>query len=313
MSAARSTVRARLGVLAATVGVVAGLVTATPAQAAPAPADTTVGVTGPNSRVYAKGPGQSTWRDLGGAIVGAPAVASDGVLTHYVGLGTNNRLYHRTDVTGWHALTAAAALCTNPTAAYDAVADRVQVACRGGNAALYTFSFAAGDTRPVVQTLTKLGGVVQGSTALVVADEGPIFIARGGEYETEPEYYANTWVRGVSTPWERWNVYCDGSPSAVSTDAAFFFVCQFDADVLVTQTDDFTAPAPTFYEVPGRSVGTVGLAATGDGSTAHVFVQGSDGNLYDRPLTLDGTATAGWTKTTGVLRGGVGAGTTTGL
>ena len=270
-------------------------------------------VTGSNAKVYAKGPGESAWRDLGGAIVGAPAVASDGVVTHYVGLGTNGRLYHRTDVTGWHALTVAAALCSNPTAAYDVVEQRVHVACRGGNAALYTFDFGAQDTRPVVRTLTKLGGVVQGSVAVIVADEGPVFFARGAEYETEPGYYSNTYVRGTAFGWERWHVYCDGSPAAISSEGGFFFVCQFDGDVLVTETDGFTGADPTFYEVPGRSVGTIGLAATGDGSTAHLFVQGTDGNLYDRPLSLDGTSTAGWTRTAGVLRGGVGAGTTTGL
>ncbi len=293
-----------LGMAAATA--MATLAAVAPAQAAHT--GTKVAVTSPNGKVYARTSGISGWRDLGGVAVGAPAVAYANGLTHYIVQGSNSRLYHRTDVSGWAPLSAAQAACSNPTAV--TVDSTVHVACRGGNAALYTLSFPGAQQTPYVASPTKLGGEVVGSTAIAASASGPIFFSVGVGYEVVPGSEANTYIRTLTEGFSHWDTYCASSPAAVNTSTGFFFACQFENGVVAVESSDpsdVSASGYQFYDVAGQTVGTPSLVATGDGSTAQLYVQGSDAKLYDRPLSHMGPLSAGWTRTDGVLTGGVGA------
>ena len=299
----------RLAVLGMAVGTaMATLAAVAPAQAAHA--GTAVAVTSPNGKVYAMTSGTPGWRDLGGVAVGAPAVAYANGLTHYIVQGSNSRLYHRTDVSGWAPLSDAAAACSNPTAVTVVQTGTVHVACRGGNAALYTLSFPGDQRTPYVASPTKLGGQVVGSTAIAASPSGPIFFSVGGAYEVVPGSEANTYTRTLTEGFSRWDTFCADSPAAVNTATGFFFACQFENGVVAVESadpSDVSAEGYQFYDVAGQAVGTPALVATGDGSTAQLYVQGSDAKVYDRPLSHMGPLSAGWTRTDGVVTGGIGA------
>ncbi len=297
----------RLAVLGMAVGTaMATLAAVAPAQAAHE--GTAVAVTSPNGKVYARTSGTAGWRDLGGVALGAPAVAYANGLTHYIVQGSNFRLYHRTDLSGWAPLSDARAVCSNPTAV--TVDSTVHVACRGGNAALYTLSFPGTQQRPYVAAPTKLGGQVVGSTAIAASPSGPIFFSVGSSYEVVPGAEANTYTRTLTEGFSHWDTFCASSPAAVNTATGFFFACQFEDGVFAVESadpSDVSAEGYQFYDVAGQTVGTPALVATGDGSTAHLYVQGSDAKMYDRPLSHLGPLSPGWTRTDGVLTGGVGA------
>lgn len=183
----RAVIRSLMAVLMAALAI--GLVSPSAKADTALPAGTAIAVAGANSQVYVRGPGQLGFTNWGGLVVGSPAVVMVQNITHVLALGTNNYVYHKSDRTGWHRLTTLPYYCTHISATFDGTT--IVGACRGGQGALYTFDFDALEDVPVVTEMTKLGGLFQGTPAVIVTDAGPTFFVVGGAY------VSNNWIYNV--------------------------------------------------------------------------------------------------------------------
>lgn len=278
----------------------------TGAQAA-VPDGVALAVTGANRALYVQTAGSSSWTNLGGQLLSAPAVASWGGVTHYVGTGTNKTLYHRTNTTGWHRL--GPAYCTDVSAT--AAERRVFLSCRGGNGALYTTDFDATLQRPATPTMTKIGGSVLGAVPVMMTEFGVMFLARAASYTEAGETF-NTYTWTEEFGFQRFYVRCDSTPAMVYSMTTDFMACQQGAGVVTVEAGYYPSEPEesdfNIYDVPGQVINTPALALTGEG-TAELFVQGSNGAVYHRGLSVDGPTGAGWTKINSIVIGGVAAAT----
>lgn len=291
-----TTMRRAIGCLMAVV--LAGFGLAAPAVATPpGTAVAAAGILGP---LYTQGPG-SGWVNLGGQIVGAPAMVVAGGMTHYIATGTNRVLYHRTDTTGWTRMAAPEVWCVHVSAV--AIAGTITVACVGANSALYSLQFPASARYPFLQVadLTRIGGRIYGS-ASVVDDAGtPRFFVVGGTYP-DGGTGSNTYTT-TGSGWTRWNTYCLGAVGASYTDTLKVVACQQDFDFVRIETGSATGEW-TARSVPGRTAFAPAIVPTGDGSTAQLFLVGTNYVPYSRAIAYADAGT-GWTSLGGLVNWGI--------
>jgi hypothetical protein len=307
----RAVIRSLMAVLMAALAI--GLVSPSAKADTALPAGTAIAVAGANSQVYVRGPGQLGFTNWGGLVVGSPAVVMVQNITHVLALGTNNYVYHKSDRTGWHRLTTLPYYCTHISATFDGTT--IVGACRGGQGALYTFDFDALEDVPVVTEMTKLGGLFQGTPAVIVTDAGPTFFVVGGAY------VSNNWIYNVhewteDEGWVPYYTYCQGPPAASSTVYNYFFACQRQpGEVLVESWQPGGEDGVwNVYTFAGATIGTIGLAPTGTGLTAQLYVAGSNTAVYTKMVDHAGSTIATpWTALGGLTLYGVSASTTLNL
>ena len=281
---------ARLAVIA--LGAVSMVASTTGAQAAPA--GTTMAVTGLNKALYVQGPGPDVWTNLGGTLIAAPAVAVSGGLVHYIGIGSNGRLYHRTTSTGWAVMAPADLLCSHVSAT--ATPSTVTAACTAtADGSVNTVSFPATATQPFVSAPVNWGGVVYGPVA-IVSDGGTLrVIARGGPYN-DAGGVSNTYTKTQGGSWTVWHTYCQTSPGAVFTASLKVVACQTTPDYVLIETGT-AAGEWQALTVTGRTLAAPGVAASATGAT--VFVVGTNSSPYYRPVSFANPG-PGWTKMSGL-------------
>jgi hypothetical protein len=281
---------ARLAVIV--LGVVSMVASTTGAQAAPT--GTTLAVTGLNKALYVQGPGPDQWTNLGGARIAAPAVAVSGGLTHYVGIGTNGRLYHRTTSTGWAVLAPADLLCAHVAAV--AIAGTVTAACTAtADGSVRTVSFPGTATQPYDSAPVNWGGVVYGPVA-IVNDAGTVrVIARGAQY-LDSGGVSNTYTKTQGGSWAAWHTFCQSPPGAVFTANLKVVACQTNPDYVLIETGSASGEWHSLT-VAGRTPAAPGAAATASGAT--VFVVGTNSSPYYRPVSFANPG-PGWTKMSGL-------------
>lgn len=280
----------------------------------PLPSGTTIAVTGSNRALYVRGPAQLGFSNWGGQLVNAPAIAYTNGITHVIGIGTNNILYHRTAETGWHRLMPDNYYCTDVSASADN--GIVYVACRGGNGALYTFQFAGTNQTPFVTTLVKLGGWFMGAVGVVITDAGPTYYVTGGSYlkdEGGQTYEFNVWYRTATGPWNRYDTYCQGPPAVSSTATTYYFACRYTPRQVLVESWRPGGDKGTWvvYALPGSIQGNPALAPIGNGNNAQLYVAGTDTRIFTKYVDVEKTTTAlPWTDLGGRTIGGVSASTT---
>lgn len=290
---------------AAIAAVIAGSMS--PAQAV-LPNDVVVAVAGINGPMYKLTP--TGWLNMGGIIVTAPAVARGGGLTHYIAMGSNKTLYHRTDSTGWAAMQPTGVQCSHATAL--ATGGTVYIACTGLNKALYTLSFPASQTNPFPTNLTKLGGVIDGPAAILNTGAGLRYLVKGGAYDADDDgiidynLYTNN-----GTGWSRWDGYCSTPPGGTQTPDLLVVTCgrsylDGTRDIAI-YTDDGTGVWESY--AAGATDYAPAVAATGSTTSALIVLQGTNGAVYTRGVQHQDVGTA-WVKEGGVVKYGVGAATT---
>lgn len=299
--------RAALAAVVAASTVIAG---GSAAQAA-VPDGVVIAVTGSNKALYVQTAGQANWKNLGGQLATAPAVVSWNGVTHYVASGTNQVLYHRTGTTGWHRL--APGYCTHVTAI--AAAGQVQVACRGGNAVLYTGTFDATLQSPTIAKLKAgPGRPILGAAAIInTYPDVPSYYARGATYLTghgpDGDTYANTYNYTHRYGWQehRRDEPCQSDMAKAHEPGVIYEVCQVDDGVIVVDVEysDESGWVRDWYPLAGQISGTPSVVITDYG--AELFVRGSNGAVYHRPIDVWGPLDDRWTKINAVVIGGVAA------
>ncbi|PIE26976.1 MAG: hypothetical protein CSA58_06680 [Micrococcales bacterium] len=263
-------------------------------------------VTGLTKNAYMRDPGDRGWTNLGGGMVGAPAVAHVNGLTHIIAQSRTGYLVHRTQNTGYHPITTSGR-CRNPSAA--AAGTRVTIACIGMNRHGYTLTFDGTQEQPALQPLRDIGGGLD-SIEVMHADNDPVFAVTGGWYtarEGGQTWRANTYVKDEtqSSSWQRLSLPCDGPLASTLSASHWFSSCQTGSAMSVLVMD--ANKTPEVFTVPGRAAGKIGIAPVGDGSKAVLAVQGLDGYIRYRHVTMNGSVQSHWTQLSGAAKGGVAA------
>lgn len=208
------------------------------------------------------------WTNLGGVLASAPAIVYAGPdRTHFIAMGVNNRLYHRTLKTGWARMAPDNYYCTDVGASLSPDALSVVVACRGGNAALYAFEFPSDEDYPYLTSYRNLGGVIYGapSVASLSALGGhnePRFLVRGG-----PRTSSNVWQRTYSYGWsaltpmdgsQPQTIMCDRPPAQGESVGVESWGCQSDATTI--QIIHNSGLSSHVESITGKGLGVPSLA-----------------------------------------------------
>ncbi len=247
-----------------------------------------VAVTGTNQALYVRRDTDPGWTNLGGQLIAAPAVArtSSGVV-HYLGIGTNSRLYQRTDSTDWRPLTTIAYQCAQITAAAAPTGSTITGGCTAAaNNALYTFSFDGSQLQPTVDVLTKVtpSNTVYSPAqiAWTAATPSTAYALFKGAGTSLGDAYRVDLPGGAITP----QAHASVRGPAVSAGGHYQAYQKADNTIVV-----FTPS--THYSLPAQSKGVPAIVEHGDG-TADLYVTGINGSLYAWHITSTGPGPQTW-------------------
>jgi hypothetical protein len=267
--------------------------------------DVAVGVEGQNGSLYVQAPQLAAgWQDLGGQIVGPPAVAavpnSDGTSPAspwFFATGTNKGMYVRSLTVGWERVGPQPASCLGSPAAVITTIGGVTtltVACEGTNRALYydTASVPSSGLPTFTSGWKDLGGTLAAGPAVAAVNNTMTFFALG----TTGHIYTRTLATGFAEqPWT-----CTGSPAAVTPAAgATVFACHGGGNALWEASSTGTGGWSSPVSLGGTLTGSPAMAATGE--QLEFFAEGPNTSVYERTLI------ANWASLGGSVIGGVGA------
>lgn len=291
----------------ATVGTV--WVMSTAAAKEPIPQSVVIGT---NGALYARAHRATSYRNLGGVLVGAPVVmqTSDGE-NLYLGQSPNNGLYVRTDTLGWQRLNLPKDVCLDPDAVLDG-GDLV-IGCRGGNGKLYLARVAyVPGTLPFVSSWTGRGGLISGGPGVAVdpLTGDATFVVTGGSYGA-----GNVYATDESMPagsFRRVPMTCAASPALeIATDlydeslVDTFIACAGTGQALMVYQgvgEDYRVDS-----FGGRITGRPGLQASWFGE-ARATVVGVNNGIYE--ISINGNGSWYFERQPGTGLTGSGAGAT---
>lgn len=263
-----------------------------------------VAVTGTNGHLYATSPGSTTFQNLGGSLIGPPAVTYANGRYFFVVRGTDNALYVRTFTTGFTRLVSGSTYCIGPDVASDG--STLAVGCEGSNGALYAAEVAAPKSgNPVIASLSNEGGKLDAGPGLSFFNSkaaaeavGAAYDFHGGTYDTYTRpLVSGGWTADASS-------YC-GASMIVSSYISYgweYQGCEYATShaLYFVRADYKGGCAGGGGAIEGR----IGIAVTGKGSAALFFVEGTNGALY---LTTSVCGSSKFTKIAGAAEGGVAA------
>jgi hypothetical protein len=117
----------------------------------------------------------SAWKNLGGILANGPAAAPVGGTMTYFVLGTNGKIYTRTNGTGF---TASPWACLGrPAAAAEPASSDTLFACQGSNHALWLSANGGAGWTPAV----SLGGILSGGPAVAATSHAADLLAEGSD------------------------------------------------------------------------------------------------------------------------------------
>lgn len=266
------------------------------------------GVVGRTTDALYAGHGYGSHYDgLGGRLVAAPAVARIGASNPsnppnvlYVGTGTDNQLWARTDTLGWRRLSSTGTFCKGGPGAFIAGSSALTVACRGGDDALYYAEATIGDgSIPVMNTWKRLGGILSAGPAIGISQQkgdAITFLVVG----QDGRIYENTKAGYAAMPWQ-----CKGHVAFNSLGDTSWFGCRGLNDALWVARNTPSGWGGVF------SLGGVLTAGPGVavGANASVFlVQGGDNGVWQRIVNNEsGNPTGGYASNGGQIKFGVNA------
>lgn len=301
----------RVAAVGGATAAVVGASVAGPAYAAPVPPkDIVLSVASPSGPMYRWVPGNTGFLQSGGKPIAEPTVSvSSTGMYHYVIANSDGKLYHRTETTGWSTFTPSTWRCTN--IASGSFQDQIYVTCRTTQGGVAWMQFPGNQAKPKVTTLNRLGGNVQGEIGVVHDGTEVGLIAKGGTYGPNAnQEFGNTYVRAISDAgWTRLGPWCDTPPGATMGAKLQVISCgwndtRYPQGVLVI-TDNYSSDTSADSKlVSGKSTDTPGVALTGDGSRAAIFLRGGNGAVYGRTVGYASAGTA-WTNFGGIIRWGV--------
>ena len=244
-----------------------------------------VAVTGTDNGLWVKYTDEANFRNLGGILTDAPAVALGYEADYFVGVGGDRSLWVRTLDRGWQRLGQANARCAGVSAVVSA--DLFVVACRGDDNAGWVAwgQVPSGDGIPTIGNFVRLGGVLKHGLSVIDAadysNDNPranaIYIGVG----TDNRPYFNP---GGGRPWQLAdNTTCGGT--LTFSEFGDVGACRnLSTDAM--KTFHFNRED---YPMTGRVQGRTGVAVDlEDGDTRH-YALGIDGNIYVARQAPDGT------------------------
>jgi hypothetical protein len=259
-----------------------------------------VGVVGTDGGLWTLTNGSSTFTSLGGGLLGAPAVISipqpsGHGIPLYIATGTDHNLYVRNDTKGWQPLTNSAIYCKdNPAGIVNG--GTLTLACTGSDNALYDAEtpVPAGTNLPSISASAwhSLGGASLYGPAVGVVGGVVTF----GVVGTDQAAYFRT----LTTPYVKQDGWaCTGHLALASVSTTAYFACHGYSDNALYYSTNTGGGWGAPVSLGGVLIGGPGIAATSAGPT--IFVEGSDGALYQR------SPTTGFTRVGGKLQFGAAA------
>lgn len=298
----------RRAVTALAVAATLALTGSTASQAGIPDYQVTIGATGIKDPLYSTpGTAPAAWTNLGGRLASAPSVVVAGGLTHYIGIGINGYLYHRTADTPWAQMAPTTFRCKYVSAV--AYFGDVYMACTGLNKALYYVDFADVETAPMIQTWSKADGLLVDGPA--TAFPGEYWLAKGPAYDNGDGTTGNLY-RHDGSQWAQTGGWCDTPPALADSPTAsvLAMACGLTADngtrSIYVSTYDYFDDNETSLEVAGATDYAPALAVNGDGNSFALVVQGTNAKVYTKTIAFDDLERP-WTNLGGVVKFGVGA------
>jgi hypothetical protein len=169
-----------------------------------------IAVDGSDNSLHVQAPQLSAgWHNLGGTILGAPAVAavpSSGAYANplFVAVANDHNLWIRSLTAGWQKLVSGYCL-DNPAALV--TGSTLYVACEASNHTLwYGKTTLPASGLPHIGGLSSLGGGLSAGPAMATVAGTPTFFISAGNHKL--------WTRTVSTGWVARTLTCNGHPAA---------------------------------------------------------------------------------------------------
>lgn len=241
------------------------------------------------------GPGFAAY---GGHLLAAPAVAATANGNHlYVVLGTDHRLYQRTDTSDYQ-LATPADYCLDSPGLYVS-GGSATIACEGGDHQLYANDGSI-DSAGIFHATAWLGygGILVSGPTVALVQGATHFLVEGGDH--------TVWDRTAATPFVPRGWACFGHQAVASLAGQAFFACHGTdgrAWSAVNTGTGWSGARP----LGGALVDGTGLAAYSGGET--LYVEGTDGRVYSMALDAGGAPRRGFVDYGGRATAGTGAAT----
>lgn len=245
------------------------------------------GVVGQGDNALYQGHGFGGQYDgLGGQLLAAPAVtriakadAAEVAIPLYVGTGTDNQLWARTDTMGWRRLSSSGSFCKGTPGALvfspSAGVQTLIAACRGGDDALYRASGTITTTTiPDLNNWTRLGGKLGAGPSIGIDQGTPQKLVTYLVPGPDGRVYRNQGAVGgfAAMPW-----ICKGHVAFNTLNTTSWFGCRGTDDALWAAENTADGWGNVF-SLGGKLNDGPGVAVTG--GSAVFFVQGTDNVVY---------------------------------
>ncbi|GAC1340127.1 MAG: hypothetical protein NVSMB29_08560 [Candidatus Dormibacteria bacterium] len=272
-----------------------------PASGAPAPAppaivdSSLVAVRGTDGGMYVKRSGQG-YVGYGGLLLAAPAVSATSNGNHlYVVLGTDHKLYQRTDTSGFQ-LAAPDGYCLDSPGLFVS-GGSASIACEGADQHLYVNQGTI-DAGGVFHATSwqGFGGILASGPSIALVEGQPHYFVEGSDHRV----YERTATTGFVT--HGWA--CFGHQAVASYAGQAYFACH-GTDGQAWSAVDAGAGWSGAMPLGGALVDGPGLAAYSGGAT--LYVEGTDQQIYSMLLGTGGAPRAGFTGNGGLCTNGTGA------
>ncbi len=152
------------------------------------------------------------WRNLGGALLFAPAVKVINGEPYYFGIGTDRNVWVRTDRLGWRKFGPSWTNCaSSPGVTFSG--GRLYLACTGPDRQLWeASSTVTPGTLPYVTGFSNFGGIIASAPAVAALGSKVTFFAKGRE--------GTVYTRTPSTGWAATGWRCVSPPAAAQSTSA---------------------------------------------------------------------------------------------
>jgi hypothetical protein len=233
-------------------------------------------------------------------VASAPAVCAqnNGSLDLFAE-GTNSALYFKQwdSTTGWSASTSLGGVLTSGPAAVSQGAGAIDVFVRGTDNAIWEKTTTNGGSS--WSNWASLGGQIASGTGPAVSSSGSrldVFVQG-----TNGAMYQKTWNGTSWSNWQSLGGSLASSPAATSPSSGVFdvFVRGTDNAIWEKTTTNGGSSWSNWASLGGQIASGTGPAVSSSGSRLDVFVQGTNGAMYQK--TWNGTSWSNWQSLGGSL------------
>lgn len=235
----------------------------------------------------------AAYTPFGGGLRGAPAVVTSSGKPYYIGVGTNNALYVRTDADPW-ALLAPSDCIYRPAAALQA--GMLTVMCTAPDSSIWYGQTLLPASGLPFMSLSPLTGFANAGGGITVVNGTLTFFVPGLD--------SYVYLRTLNSSWTKTAWRVKGSVTAATGGTVAYVGMHGTDGHLYVGTSVSGGPWSTLF-AGGMMLAGPGVAAYSDG-TARIFVEGTNYAVYDT-LVTSSAASGAFMFDGGTVKGGVGA------